>query len=219
MSTNFPTSLDSYTNFTDNVDNVMAAHINDPRDAIEALEAKVGVNNSSVTSSLDYKVNKFFTSGRKLYLYENTAPTGWSIVSACADGLLAVKGGSQAYNVSGGNRAGTWTQPNHTHTGPSHTHTGPSHNHQWYKTVAGAGTAGRTWNSGGTEVDLPQGDVKNGTVSAIGSETTQKDVGNSYTSKAGTGVTGASGTGNTSANATVNTWRPLANVGIIVQKS
>lgn len=60
MATNFPTSLDSLTNpqGTDSVQAVShAAQHADANDAIEALEAKVGANNSTVTTSLDYRVN------------------------------------------------------------------------------------------------------------------------------------------------------------------
>lgn len=57
-----------------------------------------------------------FPSGTKMYFYQNVAPSGWTIDATCADALLAVKGGSQAYNVDGGNQAGTWTQPDHTLT-------------------------------------------------------------------------------------------------------
>lgn len=56
MATNFPTALDSYTTKIDNVDDVLAAHINDIQDAIVATETKVGVDNSSNTSSIDYKL-------------------------------------------------------------------------------------------------------------------------------------------------------------------
>jgi hypothetical protein len=59
MATNFPTSLDSLTNpqGTDSVQAVShaAQHAN-ANDAIEALEAKVGVNNSAVTTSLEYRL-------------------------------------------------------------------------------------------------------------------------------------------------------------------
>jgi len=56
MATNFPTALDSYT--TKEVGDVISeGHINDPQDAIEAIEAKVGIDGSSDTTSLDYKVN------------------------------------------------------------------------------------------------------------------------------------------------------------------
>jgi hypothetical protein len=59
MATNFPTSLDSLTNPTasDPLNNPSHSdqHAN-VNDAVEALEAKVGVNGSAVTTSLDYKV-------------------------------------------------------------------------------------------------------------------------------------------------------------------
>lgn len=59
MATNFPTSLDSLTNpiTTDKLNSPSHAgqHAN-ANDAIEALQAKVGVNSSAVTTTLDYKV-------------------------------------------------------------------------------------------------------------------------------------------------------------------
>ena len=61
MATNFPTSLDALTNpqSTDELTNPSHADQHaDANDAIEALQAKVGVNGSAVTTSLDYKVNK-----------------------------------------------------------------------------------------------------------------------------------------------------------------
>ena len=59
MATSFPENLDSLVNPqpTDSVELVShAAQHSNANDAIEALEAKVGVNNSSVTTSLDYRV-------------------------------------------------------------------------------------------------------------------------------------------------------------------
>jgi hypothetical protein len=59
MATNFPTSLDALTNplATDKLNNPShsAQHANS-NDAIEALQTKVGVNGSAVTTTLDYKV-------------------------------------------------------------------------------------------------------------------------------------------------------------------
>ena len=59
MATNFPTSLDALTNPTavDTLDSPPhdVQHA-DANDAIEALQAKVGVDGSAVTGSLDYKV-------------------------------------------------------------------------------------------------------------------------------------------------------------------
>ena len=64
MATNFPTSLDNLTNpaGSDPVNNPSHAsqHAN-INDAIEVLETKVGVNNSTVTSSLDYRVRSLET--------------------------------------------------------------------------------------------------------------------------------------------------------------
>lgn len=60
MATNFPTGLDTLTNPapTDVTDapSHSGQHINS-NDAIEAMQAKIGIDGSAVTSSLDYKVN------------------------------------------------------------------------------------------------------------------------------------------------------------------
>ena len=61
MATNFPTSLDALTNPTSTDSLTSPSHADqhaDANDAIEALQAKVGVNSSAVSTSLDYKVNK-----------------------------------------------------------------------------------------------------------------------------------------------------------------
>jgi len=60
MATNFPASLDTLTNpsATDTLDSPPHDEQHaDANDAIEALQAKVGVDSSAVTSSLDYKVS------------------------------------------------------------------------------------------------------------------------------------------------------------------
>jgi len=64
-----------------------------------------------------------FPAETKMYFYQNTAPIGWSIVSV-TDKLLAVKGGSAAYNTTGGSTAGTWTQPSHVHATQGHVFSG-----------------------------------------------------------------------------------------------
>jgi len=74
MATNFPTSLDNLTNpaGSDPVNNPSHAsqHAN-INDAIEVLEAKVGVNNSAVTTSLDYRVKQLETNPISSYTDEN----------------------------------------------------------------------------------------------------------------------------------------------------
>lgn len=67
------------------------------------------------------------TSSTIVWMYLNTAPPGWKVITTGSDTILAVSdtaAGGLAYDDDGGNPGGTWTQPNHTHTGPSHTHTG-----------------------------------------------------------------------------------------------
>ena len=66
MATNFPTSLDTFVNpaSTDNLATVNHAQQHDNiNDSVAALEAKVGINGSAVTSSLDYKIANFVASG------------------------------------------------------------------------------------------------------------------------------------------------------------
>ena len=55
MSTGFPTSLDTYTT-KNNGDTLQPAHVNDIQDAVSALEAKVGVDGSSVATSHTKKI-------------------------------------------------------------------------------------------------------------------------------------------------------------------
>lgn len=56
MPAGYPYGLDNFGSVTDGVDTVSAAHVNTLRRSVEALETKVGVNNSSDPNSLDYKV-------------------------------------------------------------------------------------------------------------------------------------------------------------------
>jgi hypothetical protein len=61
VATNFPTTLDALTNPTSSDPLTNPSHADqhaNANDAIEAIQAKVGVNGSSVSTSLDYKVNK-----------------------------------------------------------------------------------------------------------------------------------------------------------------
>jgi hypothetical protein len=44
MSTSYPSGLDSYTTKVDGVDDVMASHINNPQDAIVAIETNLGAD-------------------------------------------------------------------------------------------------------------------------------------------------------------------------------
>lgn len=69
MATNFPSGLDSLTNPTSGSALNSPSHADqhaDANDAIEALEAKVGVDGSAVTTSLDWKVANLVPTGTVL---------------------------------------------------------------------------------------------------------------------------------------------------------
>lgn len=81
MGTNFPTSLDTLTNpnagdFQDNPPHA-TQHAN-ANDSIEAIEAKLGVDNSAVTTTLDYKVAHRLEAenGAKETIYTNNSTSG-----------------------------------------------------------------------------------------------------------------------------------------------
>lgn len=76
MSTVFPSSLDTFSNpaATDPTKPGHAAHHSNANDAIAALEAKVGVDSSAVTTSLDYKVRNAVTAATIGNLIAGAAP-------------------------------------------------------------------------------------------------------------------------------------------------
>ncbi len=154
----------------------------------------------------------------KMWVYVNAAGDGWVVDSGVTDTILAIKGGSDAYNVSGGAAGGTWTQPNHTHTGPSHTHgvTGiGSHNHKWYNSE-GSSSDDKTWNSSGAAVVFDsQGHSSD--VDYLKLENGQNNgPEDAWTSNAtSSGTTDAGGTAATGNGATAATWRPSASIGTL----
>jgi hypothetical protein len=107
MSTNFPTSIDSYSTLYDNTTTIMAVYINDVQDAMEALQAKMGDN--TATNTLNYKISNFWNTDRGgCWFHADTAPLRWTIVTdpgGMYDRWLGLKGGS--IYVTGGTLAGT----------------------------------------------------------------------------------------------------------------
>lgn len=72
MATSFPTSLDALTNPTSGNTLASPSHAGqhaDANDAIEALQAKVGVTASAVTTSLDYIVSQATQKSRTMMTY------------------------------------------------------------------------------------------------------------------------------------------------------
>jgi hypothetical protein len=185
--------------------------------AVAALEAK---------DTADEQV-LYAPTGLTIYIYNaaEDIPAGWSVKSGPADCLLAIAGGSQAYNVAGENLAGSWvatnhahtgpshvhtmgththTGPSHTHTGPSHTHIGGSHTHQWYDYIGSALVD--SWTSNGSS-KARWGANRIGTtvgpMAAVSNAENQSvDTKDMYTKLASAGTTGAGGTGATGASGT-----------------
>ena len=78
MATNYPSSLDSYATVVDNVDDVLAAHMNDKGDAIEALQAKVGVDSSAVVTTHDYFLSHA-SGAYRTHVHDGSADDGATI--------------------------------------------------------------------------------------------------------------------------------------------
>jgi len=90
MATTFPTTLDQLLNpaATDSIEFVShsAQHAN-ANDAIEALEAKLGVNNSTDTTTIDYKVRDLIS---KIYTNEMAQDTIAAALAAGTHGNITV---------------------------------------------------------------------------------------------------------------------------------
>lgn len=131
MATNFPTSLDNFTNptSTDAMNSVTVPHATQHanlNDAVEALEAKVGVNSSAVASTHDYKIAQLETNGVTLTGTQTltnktlTAPVlnqpilsraeeRWNVAAVAATGTVnfdAVTASAWLYTT---NASGNWT--------------------------------------------------------------------------------------------------------------
>lgn len=148
-------------------------------------------------------------SATPIWMYVDAAPDGWAVSGALTDMVLAIKGGSQAYNVAGGNSGGTWTQPSHTLTIAelaAHTHGG---NTGYYNTSHSHSFSGATPKYGSSGTDGSYGSRLGG-----GSR--------SSTSSVGINSNGANhrhtipSQGSDSAHNHGTTYRPAAAVGILV---
>ena len=99
MPTNFPTSLDNFTNPSsgDAMNSVVVPHADqhaNANDAIEALEAKIGVNSSTVSGSIDYLLTNIasYNPGHRHTTLFNSS--GSSVVFSNASGLVLDPGNS-----------------------------------------------------------------------------------------------------------------------------
>lgn len=99
MSTNFPVALDALTNPAggDALTGHASQHAN-ANDAIEALQAKVGINSSADTNSLDYKINHLTKGQVGLGNVDNTSDINKpvSTAQAAADSAVQTAAASDA---------------------------------------------------------------------------------------------------------------------------
>jgi len=127
-----------------------------------------------------------------VWMYLNTAPPGWKALATGADTVLAVAGGTEDYNVDGGNpdSSATWTIAGHLH--------------QWYK-YNGDDTDAQSYDSNGDAEYFSKVATTAGSVRLV--EITD--------------TTGKSGLNHdaytTSASASDDAWRPSASVGKLFQ--
>ena len=131
MATSFPASLDALTNPTSGDSLSSPSHSGqhaDANDAIEALQAKVGVNSSAVTTSLDYKVAQAVTL------------TGVQTVTDKVLASAVLKSPEERWNLIGGSGP----------TGAQNIDAETSTAWQWTYDSTGNTTFNFRWNSGTT---------------------------------------------------------------------
>lgn len=140
-----------------------------------------------------------FAAGTKLWFYQDTAPTGWTIDASCADGLLAVKGGTGSYNVAGGNRAGAWAMT--AEQMPTHSHSATAANESAHVHADSSAT---------NSVAVASG---TGAFAPMYWDPTDTNSANTNAGSAHTHVVSIGNAGSGEA-----TYRPVANVGIVATK-
>jgi hypothetical protein len=156
------------------------------------------------------------TTASKIWMYSNSATDGWVVYSSVTDKVLALKGGSAAYNRTGGGVGGSWTQPTHRHT----ISTQANHVHQ-IRNYRGTNLDDQVYNSSGTAFDMHRANIDTDTNVYYRIELNKSDSDgeggyNAYTHAADwyTKVGGSHNhTGYTGNSAGANTYRPYAAVG------
>jgi len=107
MATNYPTERDVWQNKVASGP-IYAQDFVNLQDACAALEAKVGIDGSTVDSTLEYKVNNFCATHVYIFFYENSAPTGWTATLTAGDYVLGLVASTGHYAKGGQTASGTW---------------------------------------------------------------------------------------------------------------
>lgn len=105
----------------------------------------------------------------KIPVYRNDTCEGWDIDTSVTDRVIALKGGSGAYNANGGTNAGTaWA------TLAAHVHSLSNHNHQWYDANPAA-NHDFSYDSNGDSDALDTVNTKTGAARGLVIKTTDSD--------------------------------------------
>jgi hypothetical protein len=149
-------------------------------------------------------------SATAMWFYQNSAPTGWTIIATTQDTLLAVKYGAGTY-TTGGSVQGAWSNLEHSHG--AGTLVGGTHNHQWYSY---AGSESNTYQADGSTllvVNTNGVSATKGILSRVTHADSWRWDQESYTKNATPSLSGS-----TAASTTLTAARPAAHVGIICTK-
>jgi len=115
MATNFPTTLDDSTTIPVEIastvlaTNHVAAHQN-IQDAIEAVEAKVGVNSSAVTTTHDYKLSEILTTDKAVGKSATQALTNKTLTSPVITSPVLTVGSDATGDLYYRNAGGLFTR-------------------------------------------------------------------------------------------------------------
>lgn len=112
---NFPTSLDSFSTKTDNEDTVAAADVNNLQTAVVAIETKLGINSSAVTTTSDYLLRNLPTQDDTIVktnlnadlhdgAHASATPTANYIVIADANGFITTPSSAPTSNYQVANK-------------------------------------------------------------------------------------------------------------------
>ena len=97
MATSFPTGLDSFTNPASSDALNSPSHSSqhaDVNDAVEALQAKVGIDSSAVTSSLEYRFAQLEAAGSPIVKVARfTASGSWTVPAGVTYAVAHITGG------------------------------------------------------------------------------------------------------------------------------
>ncbi len=128
----------------------------------------------------------------KIPVYRNDTCEGWTIDSSVTDRVLALKGGTGAYNANGGTNAGTAWATLKAHTHDDGTLASASHNHKVVDVPVGTAGDDHIHNSGGSEIDLPKRGSSGGDYFSVASGSYRLNA-DMYTSNATPSLSGNTG--------------------------